>query len=121
MGKRIVGVGARGQGDVAQDRERGALDVVYDLPGGLGQMLAVETAEEHELALQLVVDMGDVDFVDSSGLGSLVYSLRMIDKAGGAIRISAVQDRVRAVFELTKLHHLFEIYDDAGAAVRAFR
>jgi anti-sigma B factor antagonist len=75
----------------------------------------------NERRLQLVVDMGDVDFVDSSGLGSLVYSLRMIDKAGGAIRISAVQDRVRAVFELTKLHHLFEIYDDAGAAVRAFR
>lgn len=36
----------------------------------------------NERRLQLVVDMGDVDFVDSSGLGSLVYSLRMIDKAG---------------------------------------
>ena len=70
--------------------------------------------------VNLVIDMGGVDFIDSSGLGSLVSSLRTVNKLGGDIRISALQDQVRSVFELTRLHRIFGIYDDGKAAAMSF-
>ncbi len=75
------------------------------------------TRENHT---QLVIDMGAVDFIDSSGLGILVSSLRTVNKMGGDIKISALQDAVRAIFELTRLHRIFSIYDDAAAAAMSF-
>ncbi len=71
--------------------------------------------------IRLVIDMADIDFVDSSGLGSLVACLRSLNKLAGDMRIAALQDRVRAVFELIRLHHIFEIFDSAGAAVNSFQ
>ncbi len=68
----------------------------------------------------LVIDMGGISFIDSSGLGILIASLRAINKAGGDIKISSLQDQVRSVLELTRLHHLFEIYDDCELAVDSF-
>lgn len=73
-----------------------------------------------ENRVNLVVDMTGVDFIDSSGLGSLVSSLRTVNKAGGDIRISGLQDQVRSVFELTRLHRIFGIYDDPTAAAISF-
>jgi len=70
--------------------------------------------------IHLVVDLAEVDFVDSSGLGSLVACLRSVNKLGGDIRIAALQDRVRAVFELIRLHHIFEIFDGAAMATTSF-
>jgi anti-anti-sigma factor len=66
--------------------------------------------------VRLVVDMAEVDFVDSSGLGSLVACLRSVNKLGGEMRIAALQDRVRVVFELIRLHHIFEVFDSVGIA-----
>lgn len=68
----------------------------------------------------VLVDMEDVDFVDSSGLGSLVACLRSLKKAGGDLKVAVLQDRVRAVFELIRLHTVFEIFDSTESAVRSF-
>ena len=73
-----------------------------------------------ENRVNLVIDMGAVDFIDSSGLGSLVSSLRSVNKLGGDIKISALQDQVRAIFELTRLHRIFGIYAESGAAAKSF-
>ena len=73
-----------------------------------------------ENRVKLVIDMGAVDFIDSSGLGSLVSSLRSVNKLGGDIRISALQDQVRAIFELTRLHRIFGIYEESDAAAKSF-
>ena len=75
------------------------------------------TKENH---IKLIIDMGAVDFIDSSGLGSLVSSLRTVNKLGGDIKITALQDQVRAIFELTRLHRIFGIYEDNGAAAKSF-
>ena len=71
--------------------------------------------------IRLVIDMAGIDFVDSSGLGSLVACLRSVNKLEGDMRIAALQDRVRAVFELIRLHHIFEIFDSADAAANSYR
>ena len=70
--------------------------------------------------VNLVVDMAGINFIDSSGLGSLVASLRSVNKLGGDIRIASLQDQVRAIFELTRLHRIFEIFDDSLAAAKSF-
>jgi anti-sigma B factor antagonist len=71
--------------------------------------------------VRLVIDMSDVDFVDSSGLGSLVACLRSVRGLGGDVRIAGLQDRVRAVFELIRLHHIFDIFDGVADAAASFR
>ena len=73
-----------------------------------------------ENRVKLVIDMGGVDFIDSSGLGSLVSSLRSVNKLGGDIKVATLQDQVRAIFELTRLHRIFGIYDDSNAAAMSF-
>ena len=74
------------------------------------------TALAKEKHLNLVIDMGSVDFIDSSGLGGLVSCLRSVNKLGGDIKISSLKDQVRAIFELTRLHLIFEIFEDSRAA-----
>jgi len=73
-----------------------------------------------EKKVNLVIDMGEIDFIDSSGLGVLVASLRSANKAGGDIKISSLQDQVRTIFELTRLHRLFEIFDDSESAAASY-
>lgn len=73
-----------------------------------------------EKRVNLVIDIGAVDFIDSSGLGSLVASLRSVNKLGGDIKIASLQNPVRAIFELTRLHRIFEIFDDSTAAAKSF-
>jgi anti-sigma B factor antagonist len=70
--------------------------------------------------LKVVFDLGKVDFIDSSGLGGLVAALRSMNKAGGDIKVAALQDRVRAIFELIRLHLVFEIFDDSVGAAESF-
>jgi len=73
-----------------------------------------------EKSVKLVIDIGAVDFIDSSGLGTLVSSLRSVNKSGGDIKISSLQDQVRAIFELTRLHRVFGIYEDGNTAAMSF-
>ncbi|MDQ1334312.1 MAG: anti-sigma factor antagonist [Thermodesulfobacteriota bacterium] len=98
---------------------------VLSLEGRLDASSARDIKEKvsslsRENRINLVIDMAGVDFIDSSGLGSLVSSLRTVNKLGGDIKISALQDQVRAVFELTRLHRIFGIYDDSTAAAMRF-
>jgi anti-sigma B factor antagonist len=70
--------------------------------------------------VHLVFDMSEVDFMDSSGLGGLVAALRSVSREGGDIKIASLLPRVRALFELTRLHQVFEIYNDADTAACSF-
>lgn len=87
---------------------------------------SVKTLKENVNALvkkevnSIVVDMSDVDFIDSSGLGSLVSCLRLVNKENGDIRLSSLQDQIRALIELTRLHRVFQIFDDCETAIKSF-
>jgi anti-sigma B factor antagonist len=69
----------------------------------------------------IVIDMNQLDFIDSSGLGSLVSCLRQVNKEGGDIRLSELQDQIRALIELTRLHRVFQIFDDCESAIKSFK
>ena len=70
--------------------------------------------------VNIVMDMSGVDFIDSSGIGALVAALRAATALGGAIKIAALQSPVRSIFELTRMHRIFEIFGDSAAAAASF-
>ena len=84
---------------------------VLKLKGRLDASSAEDMKEQvsalaRDKCVNLVIDMDAIEFVDSSGLGSLVASLRSVNKLGGNIKIASLQDPVRAIFELTRLHRI---------------
>ena len=79
----------------------------------------VNSMVEREIT-SIVIDMNDVDFIDSSGLGSLVSCLRVVNKENGDIRLASLQDQIRALLELTRLHRVFQIFDNCETAVKSY-
>jgi anti-sigma B factor antagonist len=67
---------------------------------------------------QLVVDLDDVGFLDSTALGVLVGALKRARTEGGEVRIVSTQPRVRKVFEITRLDSAFDLFDSVEEAVR---
>jgi anti-sigma B factor antagonist len=65
---------------------------------------------------QLVLDLGSIRFIDSSGLGALVSVLKRAGMQGG-IRICRLQAPVAATFRLARMDRVFPIFDEAAAAV----
>ena len=69
---------------------------------------------------RLVLDLNGVTFVDSSGLGALVACLRTATAREGDLKLSGLNPRLSSVFELTRLHRLFEVYATPGEAADSF-
>ena len=69
---------------------------------------------------KVVLDLGKVNFMDSSGLGAIVALGRSLSRGGGELRLANITPHVRTVFELTRLHRAFEIYDTVEEAVSSF-
>ena len=67
----------------------------------------------------LVVDLTDVTFLDSTGLGVLVGRLKLTRTRGGSMRLVGKDDRVLKVFSITGLDKVFEIHPDLESALAA--
>lgn len=65
---------------------------------------------------RIVVDLREVEFIDSSGLGALISGLRAARQAGGDLRIAAPNQQVQSVMEVTSLNRVLSSYDTAEAA-----
>jgi anti-anti-sigma factor len=60
----------------------------------------------------ILVNLQDVTFIDSSGLGGLVSALKMVRTAGAKMSICSINDQVRMLFELTSMDRVFKVYPD---------
>ena len=69
--------------------------------------------------INLVVDLTDVTFLDSTGLGVLVGRLKLTRTRGGSMRLVGKDDRVLKVFSITGLDKVFEIHPDLESALAA--
>lgn len=65
----------------------------------------------------LLVDMSDVNVMDSSGLGALLGGLRRIAEKGGDMKLAALQSKPRLVFEITRAYKAFDIFDTVDEAL----
>jgi anti-sigma B factor antagonist len=69
---------------------------------------------------KLVLDLRRVRFVDSSGLGAFLSCLRRANEHGGKLELCGLGPAVRAVFELVRMHRVFDLHPDREAALAAF-
>lgn len=67
--------------------------------------------------IRLVVDLGEVRFIDSSGLGALLSGFKNAGLRQGSLTLVGLQPRVQSMFELTRLHRVFEIYPSVKDAL----
>ena len=67
----------------------------------------------------LIADLSDVTFLDSTGLGVLVGRLKLVRSRGGSLRLVGTADRVLRVFAITGLDKVFEIHPDLESALRS--
>ena len=68
---------------------------------------------------RIVLDCSALDYVDSSGLGTLVAVLKQTSDAHGALVLACPQEKVMRVLRVTGLHRLFPVYDSVEAASNA--
>lgn len=69
---------------------------------------------------RLVIDLSRVRFVDSSGLGAMLSCLRQLGARNGDLKLCGMSSQVRALFELVRMHRIFEIYGTREQAAAAF-
>jgi anti-anti-sigma factor len=70
---------------------------------------------------RLVVDLSGTDFMDSSGLGALVASLKRARQAGGDLRLCCAGEQVQMVLQLTNLNRVLRVFDSVEDAADGFR
>jgi anti-anti-sigma factor len=69
--------------------------------------------------LQLVIDLEDADFIDSSGLGFLIGSLKRIKELKGNLKLARLNAYMMGIFRLINMHYIIEVYDDLDKAVQS--
>jgi anti-sigma B factor antagonist len=68
----------------------------------------------------VIINLEQVSYIDSSGIGALISSLSNLKKYQGGLKIINVFASVRKVFELTKLTSFFDIYESEEEALNSF-
>ncbi len=100
--------------------------LVVDCSGRL--VFGEESASLREMVKKLidqspkvVMNMHEVNHIDSGGLGTLVSLFTTARNASGALKLAAVSQRVGDLLQVTKLFTIFEVFDNAEAAARSFK
>jgi anti-sigma B factor antagonist len=99
---------------------------VVDLNGKitLGENTGILRDELRSLLAQgtknIVLNMADVSYVDSAGLGELVGAYTTATNQGGSVKLLRPQGKMRDLMQITTLHTIFTSFDDEKAAVSSF-
>lgn len=68
---------------------------------------------------QLVIDLSDVEFCDSSGLSALLIAERKMRENGGVVKLAGLHKKVLTLIKISHLDRAFQIYDTVAKAVKA--
>ncbi len=108
-----------------QERHVGDV-VVLDLRGQLTLADGSERLKDkiysllHQGVRQVLINLGDVSYIDSGGLGQLVSSFNSFTRQGGSLKLFNVGKRSRDLLAMTKLVMVFDTYDSEDEAVQSF-
>ncbi|MDR3666112.1 MAG: STAS domain-containing protein [Ignavibacteriaceae bacterium] len=69
----------------------------------------------------IVIDLSECDFIDSTYLGAIVISLKKINDLGGQLRLVGLQPEVIEMFRLTKMNKIFKIFENREDALDSFK
>ncbi len=74
----------------------------------------------HEGSKNILVDLGRVNWINSTGLGILISGYSTVKKSGGELKLLNPSDRIQSIFMVSKLHTVFTSYQDEDEAVQSF-
>jgi anti-sigma B factor antagonist len=100
--------------------------IVMDLSGritlGDGSVLLRDQIREQleKGNKQILLNVGGVSYMDSSGLGELISVYTSAKNRGGEVKLLNLTRRVRDLMEIVKLYTVFDIYDDEASALASF-
>ena len=69
---------------------------------------------------KLLLNLADVSYIDSSGIGEMVSGFTTVTNNGGQLKLLGLSKRVRDLLQITKLYTVFEVFDDETTAIRSF-
>jgi len=69
---------------------------------------------------KILLNLGDVSYIDSSGIGELVSGFTTVTNGGGNLKLLNLNKRVKDLLQITKLYTVFEVHEDEAAAIRSF-
>ena len=69
---------------------------------------------------KMVLNLGEVSYIDSSGIGELVSGFTSVSNAGGKLVLLKLTKRIQDLLQITKLYTVFEVFDDEAKALAAF-
>jgi anti-sigma B factor antagonist len=107
-------------------RDAGQVTVV-DLSGritlGDGSALLRKTLRDllDQKRTRILLNLADVDYIDSSGIGELVSGYTSVTGRDGEMKLLSLTKRVHDLLQITKLYTVFDVYSDEQVALRSFR
>ncbi len=69
---------------------------------------------------KILLNLSEVSYIDSSGIGELVSAFTTVSNAGGTLKLLGLTKRVHDLLQITKLYTVFDVHDDEAHAVRSF-
>ncbi len=69
---------------------------------------------------KILLNLGEVNYIDSSGIGELVSGFTTVTNAGGQLKLLNLTKRVKDLLQITKLYTVFDVHEDEAHAIRAF-
>lgn len=69
---------------------------------------------------QILLNLGDVNYIDSAGLGALISSYTTTKRQGGQLKLVNLTKRIQDLLAITKLITVFDTYDNEGQALASF-
>ena len=70
---------------------------------------------------KIILNLGDVNYIDSSGIGELVSGFTTVRSAGGELKLLHLTKRVHDILQITRLFTVFDVQSDEANAVRSFK
>ena len=109
-------IGVRKQGDVT------IVDFNGRMAAGVSDTIFPKMVREilDEGAKKILLNLSNMDYIDSNGLGELVQTFRESQRAGASLRLLKPQDRVTKTLRLTNLLPMFVVYETEEEALKAF-
>lgn len=107
-------------------REVGPITIV-DLSGriSLGEGSALLRTTIRDLLetgqLKILLNLGDVNYIDSSGIGELVSAFTAVRNRSGELKLLNLTKKVHDLLQITKLFTVFDVYNDEATAVHSYQ
>ena len=109
-------------------KERQAVDVtILDMSGevriGQGSIALRDAIRKlsGEGKKKLLLNLGGVNYVDSSGIGELIANYTTVSRQGGQLKLLNLTDRIQNLLVITKLLTVFDVYEDEETALKSFQ